>query len=199
MAFLDDIFGISGEDIGTGLDFAEALTAAARGFQGRSAESEIPSLGRYNELIAAAGDPTSKRFVNTAALFNEQRKGDMLSAINAIMRANRRAKARGAIGVGINPERRDEALSSAILRGFERSGNLSRLDARNALMQQAEGYRQTFPLQERYGQANYTSRLTGEETMFDAIRKMFEQNQPSQSAAPEDWRGAYNPMNEGYL
>ena len=198
MSFLDDIFGdVSLGDVGSaGQSLGTALSAANNIFNPRTA-SENPALRAYNELISAAGDPKSSRFVNQAAIHEEMRRKDLLSAINAMMRANRRARARGAIGIGVNPERRDEAVASAILRGFDRAGDQSRLDAQNTLMRQAQQVGASIPAYKTYGDITARQRSGGYEAFFDMLGKMGGRSEPQQMT--QDWQGAYNPNEEGYF
>lgn len=95
---------------------------------------ENPYLKKGGKLIAAATDPTSRRFQNQAALIDEQQRGALIGAINDMIKQTNRAKARGDVSYGINPERRDEAKTMALLEAFARAKINSRLEARDTLL-----------------------------------------------------------------
>lgn len=112
----------------------------------RNIAKEIPTLQPSIDAAeaarvyaAAAANPNDPRFQNLAALFEEKTRRDTISAIRDIIRLNNRAMARGLPGIGINPERRDEAISSAIATQNELAKEQARLSARDYLLAASQG------------------------------------------------------------
>lgn len=119
---------------------AGALIGAFRGAGRSSAEKDASrAADAALEFARAAADPTSSRFKNLAALFEEIDRRRSVEAIQRSMRESRRAKARGDVGFAINPERRDEARYGALAEAFMRAKEQSRLEARDTLMSAARG------------------------------------------------------------
>lgn len=71
----------------------------------------------------AAVNPASAHFKNLQMLEEARVKRDLVAGIEEVMRANRRARATGRVGVNINPERRDESISRAIAEQFAQAGD----------------------------------------------------------------------------
>ena len=127
-------------------------------------DKDIPGLAEARaasqqamRFSAAAADPNSPEFQNLAALYEGQRKRDLADSSSEIMKRNRFEKARGGVGFGINPERRDEARYGALTKGFAASGDMAREEARRSLLQSAGGSAQAAqsmgPVMNIYGNA----------------------------------------------
>ena len=142
-SFWDGIFSTKN------IDFAKALTGAMRNISGLGKSSTMTAMEqRLAESAAysrAAGDPTSERFKGLHGQLTDLSRRNLVQGINEIMKANNRARARGSLGVGINPERRDEAMSGAILRGFQGAGDQAFGQTINSLMAAAQGMRGAAP------------------------------------------------------
>ena len=101
---------------------------------------ETAGLAREQaDLVRASIDPTDKRFRNLAGLYEGLNRRASLTAIEDILRSNRRARARGDTSYGINPERRDEARTRAILDSFVRGREAANFRAAQGLSAGAQG------------------------------------------------------------
>lgn len=121
-------------------DIAGLVTAGAglaKAFGGRKTPrgvAEQTDTARQAALFAsAAADPESPTFRKLAALFAEQNRRTSIQAIQGLFKTSRRAKARGDVGFGINPERRDEAIAQALSRNFQLGAERARFEARDTL------------------------------------------------------------------
>lgn len=145
---------------------AKLGASAAALFGGRrNISKEIPTLQPSIDAAEAArvfglaaANPDDPMFQNLASLFQEKIRRDTLSSIKEIIRQNNRAQARGAVGLGINPDRRDEAISSAIATQNELAKEQARLSARDYLLaasqgqaQAAQGFSGTFQPFQQFG------------------------------------------------
>ena len=127
-----------------------SIGQAATGFFGLfrdppSATRDIPGLQSALDAAeaarvygAAAVDPESPHFKNLAALEEASRRRDIIKTINEIMLSNRRSRASGRVGFGINPERRDEVRAATIVEQFLRAGIGSRDVASQRLSQASQ-------------------------------------------------------------
>ena len=111
----------------------------------RDPYSDIPMLQDWvNRLTAAKTyseaslDESSPYFKNISAVQEEKNRSDLIAAIKQMMIQNRRAKARGSVGFGVNPERADETRSSMIAQGFYTAQQRARDQARSILMSAAQ-------------------------------------------------------------
>ncbi len=127
-------------------DIAGLVTAGAglaQAFGGRKTPrgvAEQTDTARQAALFAAASaDPDSPMFRKLAALFAEQNRRANIQAIRGLFMTDRRAKARGDVGFGINPERRDEAVAQALSRNFQLGAERARFEARDTLTGAARG------------------------------------------------------------
>ena len=109
---------------------------------------ELPTLQPWVNALYASGiysnaamNPESPYFKNVAAIEEEKNRENLIAAIRQMVVANNRAAARGTYGVGINPERADEARFQAISRGFQKAQQMAREQAREILMQAAGAQR----------------------------------------------------------
>lgn len=95
---------------------------------------EIPTLQLAADQAAAqaaysqalAQGPGNRYFDALSQIYEQEGVNEFLRAIEDVSRANRRARARGAIGIGINPERADEARLSALARMRPQAGIIGR-------------------------------------------------------------------------
>ena len=115
----------------------------ARAFGGRkaskSAKRARKTARQARRLAAAAADPTSPTFRNLAAQYDQENRRALIQGIDRIMRENARARARGDVGFGVNPERRDESRTQALARAFMQSREQARREARNTLLAASQG------------------------------------------------------------
>lgn len=91
------------------------------------------------DLVRAAADPTSKRFRNLAGLYEGLNRRALITAIEDIMRQDRRGRARGDPAFAVAPERRDEARTNALLRQFMLGRERANVQGMNALLAAASG------------------------------------------------------------
>ena len=100
----------------------------------RAALSELAATNRQQRQFATASvTPDDPMFRNLSGLLEEKSKRDLAHSLNELMKASRRERSRG-YGPLINPERRDEARSQAISRGFVDAGISARDEARRGLL-----------------------------------------------------------------
>ena len=170
-------------------------------FSKRDATSEIPVLQPMVDALhasqtysEASADPTHPFAKNLAALLEGEQRRDMVTALKRIMIANRRASARGDVGFGVNPERRDEARSQALLKAFSEAKDRARLMASQQLSATAGQHRQTAsaygPLVNVFGQyadTNRANRAGGIEAigeLFKSIPGLFPQSSGGPTSLP---------------
>ncbi len=101
-------------------------------------QSMIDAAEASRVYAQAAADPSSKFFVNLAGMEEERLRRDFMSNLRQILVSHRRARARGAPGFGINPERRDESRYRAIITFFEEAKDKARQLARQMLLQASQ-------------------------------------------------------------
>lgn len=114
---------------GAGIGMAFQKQGLPPGFQ-----EAMQSQSDANTYLAASNDPNSAYFRNIAETEEQKQRGDLLSSIQSIIRAN---LARGGRGAFVNPERRDETVWRALTQGFREAGMRSREIARERLLQMA--------------------------------------------------------------
>ncbi len=176
-------------------DIIGGLAGIFGGERNRDPFDEIPTLQsfidakeRARQYSEAAADPDSTFFKNQASLYDELNRKDLVGAINKIMLQNRRSKARGGSGFGVNPERRDESRYRALITGFQDAKIKSRLQARDTLFKlagqantQAQGFLDASGTFERFGDANYGMRQNQLQALGDLpgqIGKLFKRGPP---------------------
>lgn len=86
-----------------------------------------------NQYARASLDPSHPYFRAAAETEEQRQRGDLVTAIQDIIRAN--LARRG--GAFVNPERRDETVWTALVRGFREAGLRAREMARNRLLEMA--------------------------------------------------------------
>lgn len=128
--FLDDI--IDG-GLGDVVKIGASLYDLFRGHGSQSAD-------QMSALLGASVNPNDPKFKNLAALFEQRAKQDALTGIQKAINQNARSKARGGVGFGINPERRDEAKYGAIAEAFMKAAQQGQQQAYTALSGAAGGY-----------------------------------------------------------
>ena len=146
------------------------------------------------EFAKAAADPTSARFKNLAALFEEIDRRRSVEAIQRSMRESQRARARGDVGFAVNPERRDESRYKALANAFMRAKEQSRLEARDTLMgasRAATGAAGAYPVATGYAgeQADFDRRMIGSSSLPSAGSSI--------QKALTAWGGRGNPQVTG--
>lgn len=168
-------------------DIAGGAAQIARAFKGRK-ESKASKDARKaakqsGRLAGYAADPTSQPFRNLAGTYDRENRASLIQAVNRIMKENARDKARGGVGFGINPERRDESRYKALARSFMDSREASRREARDTLLAGSQGLAgaaraQPVPTSEGRQAANFdrtTTGISGAVSLADIIAKMFGQ------------------------
>jgi hypothetical protein len=171
-------------------DIAGSGAQIARAFGGRK-ESKASKESRRSAKQArayaqAAADPTSAPFRNLAGQYDRENRQALIQAIDRIMRDNAREKARGGVGFGINPERRDESRYKALARQFMDSREASRREARDTLLAAGGGITQSaqaLPVAagEQRAEGNFDRTGTGVAASVDLAKILAElfQGQPS--------------------
>lgn len=122
--------------VGGGIQLARAFTGRKKS---KSAKRARKTAKRAAKLARAAADPTSPTFRNLAGQYDAENRRALIQGIDRIMRENARTKARGGIGFGINPERRDESRTQALARAFMKSREGARREARDTLLAASHG------------------------------------------------------------
>ena len=100
--------------------------------------AQIAAAEQARSFAAAAADPSSPQFQALAGLNEQQRREELVGGIRRILQFNQRALARGGRGFFVSPERRDEAVSAALTRNFERARVEANINARNYLLNAAQ-------------------------------------------------------------
>ena len=173
--FLDDLFGgAETSGLGNVIKTGASLYDLFRSHKSKSADE-------MSALLGAAVDPNSPRFRNLAALFEEKSKADALQGIQRQMQQQARAKARGDVGFGINPERRDEARSGAIAQAFMDAGRMGTDQAYNALTGTAGQYAPLVGYDERQD-AGKSQRIGAGVEGLAGIFDAFQNKQPPASS-----------------
>jgi len=132
------------ESLGNILSVGAPIAGALRS---RPRASDVPATGQLaaqtqqaNRMSMAAVDPNSPLYRNLLRLEEESGRVDIAKAVNEMLRQRQRAVRKfGATryGARFNPEREDEALSSAIAREGANVGERARGNVRNTLLQGA--------------------------------------------------------------
>ena len=164
-------------------------------FTKRKASKEVPAL---NELLAAtrgqqqyaeaAGNPNHPFFKNLVALNAEDNLAKASAGLRELLVQHRRALARGNPGVLVNPERRDEAVASAFMRGLYNQNEDAKMRARDYLMATSQGleasvrgYNAAMPMQQAYSQIGVEQRHAAPGALADLFRegiKIYNQYRP---------------------
>lgn len=174
--------------VGGGAQIARAFQGRRESGASKEARRAAKKAAKYS---AAAADPTSTPFRNLAGQYDTENRRSMVEAINRIMKENAREKARGGVGFGINPERRDESRYKALARSFMESRESARREARNTLLGASQGLTGSARAQPvvpgEYRQAaNFdrtTTGITGGVALADVMARIFDRmNQPSSRA-----------------
>jgi len=122
--------------VGGGAQIARAFKGRGESKASKQARKAAKRAGRY---ATAAADPTSEPFRNLAGQYDTENRRALVQAVNRIMKENARERARGGVGFGINPERRDESRYKALARSFMESRENARREARNTLLGASQG------------------------------------------------------------
>lgn len=165
-------FDLSSGDLGGGVGSIASGLFSLFGGTKRSPTTDLPYLQNMVNAISAANtygtaamDPSSPYFQNVAAAQEEANRANLIQSIQSIMQQNAKARAIGAPGFSVNPERSDEARQYAVTRGYYNAQQLARQQARDILLSQSANMRQQAnaygPLNNIYGNyANYNSSQT---------------------------------------
>lgn len=90
-------------------------------------------MQRSNQLAAALADPNNPMFQSIAADEQAAGRDELTRTLNQIRLQNRRASARSPNGRILNPDRRDEAMASALARGTQDESVRARQRARQVI------------------------------------------------------------------
>lgn len=154
------------------------LVGAFRGRREPAVSREQADISRQAaEFAQLSVSPNDPRFRNLLALFEEQNRRANIQAIQGLFKTSRRAKARGDVGFGINPERRDEAIAQALSRNFQLGAERARGETREAFLGAsqagagaARGLSVPSFLAARYEALNTKNLATGIEAGGDVLR-----------------------------
>jgi hypothetical protein len=139
-------------------------------------EQTLQAQSNANTYLAASADPSSPYFKNLMEVEEQRQRGDLVSSIQDIIRAN---QARGGRGAFVNPERRDETVWRALMQGFREAGFRSREMARNRLLDMAgassrvaSGYGPAMQYAATTDFLNRASRMAGTQGAFEAANRL---------------------------
>lgn len=153
-----------------------------------------------NTYLAASADPSSPYFRNIAEGEEQRMRGDLVSSIQEIIRANLARQGRGAF---VQPERRDETVWRALIQGFRDAGMRSRELARTRLLQMsgassamADNFRGPMAIGAEINRMNRNARLAGTAGSFDALGAFGSMLKPGTkehgtASVPNSWSGDY--------
>jgi hypothetical protein len=96
------------------------------------------TMYKANEFAAAAADPRSAMYKAATEEEASPLRSQALAGIENMYKIARRAKARGDMSSIVNPERRDETRSRAIMQAFEQASVLGRQQAQSRLTNAAK-------------------------------------------------------------
>ena len=85
-------------------------------------------------LALAGADPKSPRFKRLARLLDARYRRDLIRGTELTRDVYSRARARGDVLGGVNPERRDEAIHRMLTSGFMEARERARMQARDTLL-----------------------------------------------------------------
>lgn len=175
--------------VGGGVQIARAFEGRKQSKASKDARRAARKAGKYAEYAA---DPTSVPFRNLAGQYDTENRRSLVEAVNRIMKENAREKARGGVGFGINPERRDESRYKALARSFMESRESARREARNTLLGASQGLTgsaraQPVPTGEYRQAANFdrtTTGVSGATSVAQIIAKMMQDRPVSSTTFP---------------
>lgn len=171
---------------GGGAQIYRAFAGRGESKASKQARKAAKRAGRY---ATAAADPTSVPFRNLAGQYDTENRRALVQAVNRIMKENARERARGGVGFGVNPERRDESRYKALARSFMESRENARREARNTLLGAAQGLtgsaraQPTLPSEYRQ-ERNFdrtTTGISGAVSVADLLAQALARNFPSSS------------------
>lgn len=159
-----------------------AIVGVAQSFMGRDAGKEVPTLGPQLQALEdarvyreAAINPASPHHRALTALEEAEMKRNLIAAINEQIKQTNRARARGALGAGLNPERRDESLAGALANLMGVSGDQARRGASDKLNRaagsatgEAQGFNSINQIFAAFSDENKSDRFSG----LDALGKL---------------------------
>lgn len=178
LGFLDDALG-----------YASAGAGIASLFGGSGGETHVPGFikaaGKSNYQIGQMlMNPQDPRFLDLVG----QEEGDIRSGVQGglheLLITDQRARARGLSGL-LEPERRDEGISSASATAFEQARNEARNRVRSYLLSAANVNATTFgyPIQQQQQQM-FDPKLMGIAGAFDVARAGMQQQPLNGGGAP---------------
>lgn len=108
---------------------------------GKKAYKQVDrALNQGNKFAAAAADPTSKMYQAAKAEAESPLRRQAINAADEMFKLSRRAQARGYGSTMVNPERRDEARSKALMSAFEQASMIGGQQARERLQGAANSF-----------------------------------------------------------
>ena len=195
------------------LSSAANLLTAGAGLVGAFRGREEPAVSREQAGIARQAaefanlsvSPDDPRFRNLQALFAERNRRANIQAIQALFKTSRRAKARGDVGFGINPERRDESIAQALSRNFQLGAERARDETRKAFLGASEagtGASRAFSVpsflaaeNERLNAKNLAGGIESSSDILRSLGNLFQQGPrgwSSQRQPEEFWGSVWN-------
>jgi hypothetical protein len=153
-------------------------------FTKRKQSKEVPAVNEMlgavrggQEYAQAASNPNHPYFKNLVALNAEHNLTNLSEGLRELMVQHRRSVARGNPGVLINPERRDEAVASAFMRGLYNQNEDAKQKARDyllatsqGLLNSAQGYAQPAQYQKAYADLDANRQAAMGGSLADLIR-----------------------------
>lgn len=132
MGFFTDLFGGSsvGDIVGLG---SLALSAADLFKKDQIPKGMKQANNRISQISAALSNPDDPLYQQTVADQEQNIRGDFAQALQDMMTQSQRKIARGGMGLFVNPDRQDEAISSAFLRSTNDMKQQARDNARTYL------------------------------------------------------------------
>jgi hypothetical protein len=131
---------------------------------------------RSNQLAAALADPNSPLFQQIAADEQAAGRDELTRTLNQIRVQNRRATARSRNGMILTPDRRDEALASALAKGTQDESVRARQRARQVISGALTGQigatgaaRQQVGMSDALSQRRNMNRTSGVQGAFDLL------------------------------
>ena len=161
MSFFDDLFDIAG-----------AVTGVAGLFGGGGSADLEQAILRQQGLIKALLNPDSKKFQKIAGREEDAIRADLADALQQLQVADARAYGRTGFGL-LNPERRDESIASAFIRGAEQAKAAARDRARQYLQAAINANASMFGPTLQAGQLQQAQLAGGIESAFDLGRGLF--------------------------
>ncbi|NDD53716.1 hypothetical protein EBZ39_07530 [bacterium] len=187
------------------------IGALQRPRQTQAEQQGLEALNRQREYQEAAANPNSPIFQQLYNINAQKRRADFVSAIDEIVKTNRRNEAMGRQAM-FDPERADEILNRVATKGFLDQEAAARDDTRNTILDlanqsggMASAYQPFVSNQQDRIQKSQANRVDMAQTISDLILRAQQQRrsggqnaantpyaQGVQLATPRAFGGGYN-------